>query len=554
VSGLLRAWDKLALTGVLATAAVILWTEAGDSSFVRDDWSMILYRRGASLDSFLYPHNDQVAVLPAFFWRGLTEIFGIDSYAPFLVGLIAANLVCGVLLYVYVSRRLGPVVGLAATTVIVLLGPAWEVLLWPFEVSFVASAAFGLAALLALDRNDRRGDWAAAAFILLSIASSNAGLPFAAAAGAQIVATRAEWLPRLARVLAVPLALFAVWYAVYRDRIEAAHEAQPEQPETLHLIEEAPRWAFDMFAAGLGGLSGLPPGAHAALGTLALVALAVRLLRPQPLGAAAWPALALAATYFGGTALARYQIQEPDTSRYIFVSAIAIVLAGASLLRPPAADRRVHVVILAIAGGIVLTNLADLRNARAIEDESRQIRTGLAMIELVRERVDPSFQPAPDVAAEIRAGPYFGATDDWGSPAYSVSEVTRLPEQLRQRADGVLANALRLSFAPPRPGLASGPPPAVAPRDATTRGRAGCVEVKPSAAGSSVDLDLGSGIVVEATGGQVELRARRFADGYARDAVASLPPNGEGTFAAPPDGAPGAWRVQLTSDAPFAVC
>jgi hypothetical protein len=113
---------------------------------------------------------------------------------------------------------------------------------------------------------------------------------------------------------------------------------------------------------------------------------------------------------------------------------------------------------------------------------------------------------------------------------------------------------VRLSFAPPRPGLASGPPPAVAPRDATTSGRAGCVEVKPSAAGGSVDLDLGSGIVVEATGGQVELRARRFADGYARDAVASLPPNGEGTFAAPPDRAPGAWRVQLTSDAPFAVC
>ena len=55
------------------------------------------------------------------------------------------------------------------------LGPAWSDLLWPFELAFVGSVLFGLAMLLALDRDDARGDVAACAFLAISLGFSSLG-------------------------------------------------------------------------------------------------------------------------------------------------------------------------------------------------------------------------------------------------------------------------------------------------------------------------------------------------------------------------------------------
>ncbi len=55
-------------------------------------------------------------------------------------------------------RRVGPWPALFAAVLLLFLGPAWEVLLWPFEIAFAGSVLFGVAMLLALDRGERRGD------------------------------------------------------------------------------------------------------------------------------------------------------------------------------------------------------------------------------------------------------------------------------------------------------------------------------------------------------------------------------------------------------------
>ena len=66
--------------------------------------------------------------------------------------------------------------------------------------------------LLALEREDRRGDVAACLFLIASLGFSGLGIPFLAAAAVAIgLGPRESWLRR-AYVVVIPAALFAAWY------------------------------------------------------------------------------------------------------------------------------------------------------------------------------------------------------------------------------------------------------------------------------------------------------------------------------------------------------
>ena len=60
------------------------------------------------------------------------------------------------------------------------LGTAWPDVLWPFQIGFLGSLAAGIGALLALDREDRRGDVIAAVLLGGRARVSSLGLPLLA--------------------------------------------------------------------------------------------------------------------------------------------------------------------------------------------------------------------------------------------------------------------------------------------------------------------------------------------------------------------------------------
>ena len=76
------------------------------------------------------------------------------------------------------ERRVGSWLALYAAVLVLFLGPAFEVLLWPFEITFVGPILFGLATLLALEREDRAGDLAGCIFLTLALGFSSLGVPF----------------------------------------------------------------------------------------------------------------------------------------------------------------------------------------------------------------------------------------------------------------------------------------------------------------------------------------------------------------------------------------
>ena len=99
---------------------------------------------------------------------------------------------------------------LAGTLPILVLGPAWDDLLWPFQLGFFASMSAGLGALLAFERRDRRGDLVACALLVVAISFSSLGLPFIAGAAVLVGWDRNRL--RRAWIVAVPAALYALWW------------------------------------------------------------------------------------------------------------------------------------------------------------------------------------------------------------------------------------------------------------------------------------------------------------------------------------------------------
>ena len=172
------AAQALAALALLA-AGVMLLVWLGQLTFWRDEWAFLLHRRGFSADTFLQPHYEHIAISLIASYKLLLAIFGMDSPRPFQVVAVATFIASLTLVFVYVRRRVGGWLALAGILPILVLGPSWDDLLWPFQLGFFATMAAGMGALLALERGDRRGDITATALLVVGISFSSLGVPFA---------------------------------------------------------------------------------------------------------------------------------------------------------------------------------------------------------------------------------------------------------------------------------------------------------------------------------------------------------------------------------------
>ena len=137
---------------------------------------------GSRPDVFLEPHYEHIAISLIAVYKTLLGVFGMDSPFPFQLVATLTFLLSVALLFVYLSRRVGRWLALAGALPILVLGPAWDDLLWPFQIGFFASMSAGLGALLASSAAIARGDLVACALLVVAISFSSLGLPFIAGA------------------------------------------------------------------------------------------------------------------------------------------------------------------------------------------------------------------------------------------------------------------------------------------------------------------------------------------------------------------------------------
>jgi hypothetical protein len=146
-------------------------------------------------------------------------------------------------------------------------------------------------------------------------------------------------------------------------------------------------------------------------------------------------------------------LRLPDNDRYLYPSAVFIVLIAVELLYGVRLRRRgvlVGAVVVAIA---VASNLVFLSDDYKLfwKPRSELIRADLTALETAGPS-NPSFLLTQDVSAApffiIGAGSYLSAVSAWGSPAYTEPELASASESSRLEADKVLAAILGLKLAP----------------------------------------------------------------------------------------------------------
>ena len=186
--------DPRALLAVaVAASGILLLVLLSHLTFFGDDWDPLLFRRGFNLDVLLRPHAEHILLAPTLIYKGIQATIGMEKLLPYAVVSTASFLASVVLLFVYLRRRVDQWLALAGVLPVLFMGTASEVLLWPFEVSFTASMAAGIGALLALERGDERGDAIACGLLVFSLAFSELALSFALGAAVAMILARRPW-------------------------------------------------------------------------------------------------------------------------------------------------------------------------------------------------------------------------------------------------------------------------------------------------------------------------------------------------------------------------
>jgi hypothetical protein len=436
---------------VAALIVVILGTRL---TFFNDDWYFLLQRPGLSADSVLAPHNGHLSALVVLIYKGVVELFGLESQLPFRLVLAGTVAALGIVVYALVKARVGRLLGLVAAAIVVFLGPAWEDLLWSFQIGLIGSLAIGLAALVALEEDSPLRNALACALLACSISLSDLGISSVVAAAIAVGLRRRPvqlWIP------ALPAALFAVWWITYGS----------DSPSHLSManVRGLPEYILDSVANGLASLAGLTQvltgtWARRLLVAGAVLAVASWLIRRERPSPRVLVFLAAALTFWGLAGANYIPGRDPFASRYQLVHVTFLILIAAELFRPVRVTPTHGASLLAVAVVVVGLNATSLHEGfDFMRNHSAYAKVDLGALELGRGIVAPTFQLFENVADDpylsgVTAGRYFSETDAHGSPpVYSPEQISVAPPSQRQAADHLLAAAYRIQ--PERPGRSS---------------------------------------------------------------------------------------------------
>jgi hypothetical protein len=215
-----RRWTSarvalLVFVGYLVIAFFVLLKLGSFRWFVSDDFMFLADRSATNLGDLFRPYNQHWVTVPLLIYRALYAVFGIRTYLPYQILVVALHLAICALLRV-VMRRSGVVPWLATVVAatFVLFGPGEEDILFAFQISFNLAVAFGLIQLILSDHPgpiDRR-DWLGLGAGALAIMCSGEGPGMVIAVGVALLLKRG-W--KQAAFHTVPLGIaFGTWYIV----------------------------------------------------------------------------------------------------------------------------------------------------------------------------------------------------------------------------------------------------------------------------------------------------------------------------------------------------
>ncbi len=542
-----RNAPQLLLVAAMIVAAAVTLVLARHLTFFADTWDFLINRRHLTADAVFEPHNEHIVVIPVLITQLFLRVFGMTSAMPEYVLLTIFCLATAALIFEYVRRRIGPWPALFAAALVLFLGPAFEVLLWTFEISYVGSMFFGLLMLLALEERTRRADIVACLSLLLCFGFSSLGIAFAVAGITSIlIGPRPTWRPR-AFVIVIPIVLYGLWW------IGWGHNAETHL--TIQNIAASPTYVVEAASAGAGALTGLGTNPSSFVvepiwGRIFLVALvvgfAVLIRKRKTIDPVVWPIAVAAVFNWFLTAFNYIAGRAADVSRYQYISAILVLLLIAALLRGTRITKRWLIVAGVLTALAIAPNLAVLHKGREyLANETILTRSDTAALEIARPTVIPNFAFPPEITGtgalvNIVAGKYFEATDEFGSPAYSQAELETAQPQGRRQADILLSHALPITSA----------------TEVGVTGEAqGCTAAGGASGAPEVPL-AGEEVRIEVPAGtEAQPQLRRFSEvGEFPVSLAAIPGESVMTLHIPADESKLPWILHVASSRQVQVC
>jgi hypothetical protein len=522
------------LGSMMVSAVTLLWLSRGSTLF-SDELRMFGASTRVDFPEWIEPWNGHLQITSRVMYKTLFETFGADYLAVRALNVFMVLVTAGVF-FALVRRRIGAVAALAPTLLLMFLGSSWTILLSGFGTTATFTIASGLAALLAIERDDVRGDVAACVLITLSVASFSIGLAFLAGVIAAVLLRPTRW--RAAWVFLIPLTLYALWWVWARQ----FHDDQSSGANALLV----PFWILESIAADVGSLLGVnlqvhlrtPPNLDTTTWARAaaiafLIALAAR-VRQGALPRSFWVSVTVALVYwiligFVGSADA---VRVPGAPRYIYPGAVVLLLVATDALRGVALSSRGLTVLFGVTAFGLIGNVALLRaGGEYLRGYASQIGTDLAMVEVASASVPPDLVPAlarVDDEPLIDAGTYLTAVRRFGSPARTLAEVKKEPAWIREAADVELGRIYR-------------PTLSTTPRRGTH-----CARIN-AAPGQPVSFAIPPGSTARIRippGSPAGVSLRRFGDRFSVGA-GSLSPETMAALSLPADAAPDPWRAEV---------
>ena len=394
--------QRLAFGAVLVIGAAFLLHGARDAWFFGDDWAFIVDRRqlwsdGRYADYLLAPHNEHWTMVPVLAHGLLFRAFGLHSYLPYLVPVVACHLGICVALRAMMRRvGVGPWLATGGATLFLLLGSGAENLVWAFQFGFVLAVLLGLLQLLLADHvgTSPARDAGAVAVGCLAVMSVGVAITMVAVVVGTLLARR-RWLAAAIQG-GVPGLLYATWYIGYgRSRIVSP-------PSDLSLV---PAYVGTGVSNALDQIAQLPTVGLAA--GLVLLVLALRGAfgpRERVLPAVTMAGGAVVLFAINGLGRATLGLEQARSSRYVYIAAALLLPLLVCGLQALMATGRAA----AVAWGFLTWAIIGNVGAYFVQREYRldllaatRPRIEAAAAYADRSWVDPDFRPEPTYDPDV---------------------------------------------------------------------------------------------------------------------------------------------------------
>jgi hypothetical protein len=247
-----------------AGAASLVW-RGRPRWFTFDDWTLLVTRRRVwetegLLDFLLLPHNEHLLPGLTLWDIGLASIFGIDSYLPWTLSIVAALVFIAVVLRRAMHDIGVPSMVAAASAPVVMVWPDFAgALSWAPETVFILYLALGVAHLL-LVLGDHVDDRRAALGALLSTLAILFHSGAALTTGVIVLVLVASRRWRAATWSALPLLGYGLWFLTWGQKPEVFSETLRRFTDPVQVSADSDKFQFVRIIAGQGFRFLMPVG------------------------------------------------------------------------------------------------------------------------------------------------------------------------------------------------------------------------------------------------------------------------------------------------------